>query len=61
MECTPRCMAMKLLVMGIVLILVRLYTAWDIWIVIGALLVVKGVLLFMMPVCRCNAKPTKKK
>lgn len=28
--CTPKCMAMKLLVFGVVLILVRMYTEGDI-------------------------------
>ena len=60
-DCTPQCMAMKLLVFGAILILVRLYTAWDIWVVLGALLVIKGLLLFIMPNCACNTKEPKKK
>lgn len=39
-------MACKLLIVGIVLILVRLYTSWDMWIVIGALLVIKSLIMF---------------
>jgi len=58
-ECTPQCMATKLLVLGIILILVRLYTSWDMWVVIGALLVIKGVIIYAMPACKCQT--TKKK
>ena len=58
-ECTTQCMATKLLVIGIILILVRLYTNWDIWLVIGAILAIKGILLFFMPMCPC-AKSKKK-
>jgi len=60
-DCTPRCWAMKLLVLGIVLILVRMYTAWDIWVVLGVLLIVKGILMFIMPRCACQTKPKSKK
>lgn len=59
--CTPRCVATKLLVMGVILILVRLYTAWDIWVVIGVLLIIKAIIMFFMPVCACETKPKKKK
>jgi len=54
--CTPKCMAMKFLVLGIILLLVRYYTTWDMWIVFGALLIIKAVILFVMPVCKCNVK-----
>ena len=56
---TPQCIAAKMLVIGIVLILVRLYTQWDIWVVIGAILVIKGILMFLMPMGKCT-KPKKK-
>ncbi len=55
-QCKPQCMASKVLVVGILLILVRMYTVWDIWVVIGALLIVKGLWLFAMPVCPCTKK-----
>ena len=58
--CTPRCIAMKLLVAGLILVLVRNYTNWDMWIVVGALLIIKAVILFIMPNCCCNTKAKKK-
>jgi len=52
--------AMNLLIMGIVLVLVRLYKPdWDIWVVIGTLLVIKAALLFIMP-GHCCAKTKKR-
>jgi hypothetical protein len=58
-ECTTQCVATKLLVIGIVIVLARLYTTWDIWVVIGALLIIKAVLLYVMPVCGCQTKAAK--
>lgn len=62
-HCTPRCMAAKLLVLGIIIILVRMvkkFTDWDIWIVIGALLIVTALVMCAMPAC-CQKKAGKKK
>ena len=50
-----------MLVLGLVLVLVRLYTAWDIWIVLGAILIIKAVVMFVMPTCKCNVDTKKKK
>ncbi|MFH1182318.1 MAG: hypothetical protein V1702_05135 [Candidatus Woesearchaeota archaeon] len=61
MHHSHQCIACKLLVLGIVLILVRLYTSWDMWVVIGTLAVIKGILLFMMPVCPCGTKAKGRK
>ena len=47
--------AIKLLVFGAVLILVRLYTEWDIWVVIGTLLILKALIMFFHPGC-CKEK-----
>lgn len=60
--CTPVCKATMLLVLGILLILIRVYTAWDIWIVIGALLVIKAIVIFAMPAkCQKAETPAAKK
>lgn len=58
-ECTPPCKATKMLLFGIILIAVRLYTTWDIWVVVGALLILKALLTYMMPVCACTTKKKK--
>lgn len=58
-SCTSRVWATKMLIVGIVLILVRLYTNWDIWIVIGALIVLKAILLYLTP-ASSNAKTRKR-
>lgn len=59
--CTPRCIAMKMLILGAILVLVRTYTAWDIWIVLGVILLIKGIILVIMPVCPCQNKQARKK
>lgn len=51
--------AISLLIIGIILILTRLYTAWDIWIVIGAILAIKGLIHFVIPRC-CEPMPETK-
>jgi len=59
-ECIPQCKALKLLVIGIVLVLARLYTAWDIWVVIGTILVIKAIILLIRPICPCNKAKKKR-
>ncbi len=59
--CTPRCIAAKLLILGIILVLVRLYTQWDIWIVLGVILIIKAIIMFIMPVCPCQKTSRKKR
>ncbi len=58
--CTPACKGMKLLLLGVILILVRYFTAWDIWVVIGVLMIIKALMLFIMPICPCQKKMKKK-
>ena len=59
--CNPKCWATKLLVAGIILILIRFYTVWDIWIVIGVFMIIKAIMMFIMPTCICQTKSSKKK
>lgn len=47
--CSPKLMALKLLILGIILIAVRLYTAWDIWVVLGVIVIIKALIIFAMP------------
>ena len=58
--CT-KCHASKYIVVGLVLLANQLYLKWDIWVVIGALLVLKGVLKLVKPNCpHCEPMPMKK-
>jgi hypothetical protein len=62
--CTPKCKAIKMLIFGLILILVTLYTTWNIWVVLGVLLIIKAIIMFFMPTCCCSKsaeKPVKKK
>ena len=59
-ECTPRCQAVKLAVLGIILLLARIYTTWDIWIVIGVLLIIRAILTLIIPVCPCQKSTDNK-
>lgn len=57
-----KCFGGKMIVVGIILILVRLYTQWDIWVVLGVLFVLKGSVMLMRPTCgHTEVKPAKKK
>jgi len=47
--CNPKMMALKMLILGIILILVRLYTSWDIWVVLGVIVAIKGLIMLIMP------------
>lgn len=60
MEHTPKQIAGKMIVFGLIIVLVRLYTTWDIWVVIGALLILKG-LAHACPMSGCCKAPKKKK
>jgi hypothetical protein len=52
--------ATMLLVLGIVLLLVRLFTNWDMWVVIGALLIIKAIFIYIK-ICCCKKKEEVKK
>ncbi|MBS3079148.1 hypothetical protein J4218_03435 [Candidatus Pacearchaeota archaeon] len=58
--CTPKCKAVKFLVLGLILILVTLYTPWNIWVVLGVLLIIKAIIMFFMPNCACHGKNQEK-
>lgn len=47
--------ASKLLALGLIIIIVRNYTEWDMWTVIGALLIIKALILYLIP-CKCDKK-----
>jgi len=49
-SCCKNMWAWKMLIVGLVFILARLYTTWDIWVVIGVLMIIKALMMFMMPV-----------
>ena len=47
--CSGKMWALKLIVLGIILIYVTLYTTWSIWVVIGVLAIIKGIIVLVMP------------
>jgi len=57
---THKGMATKLLVAGILLILVRTLTEWDMWVVVGAILIIKALVMYSMSGC-CQKKAPRKR
>ena len=56
-----KCHAGKLIVFGLILVANQLYLKWDIWVLIGALFVLKGIMKMAMPSCgHCKPMAMKK-
>lgn len=55
-----KCWSAKYIVLGLVLIANQYWLKWDIWVVIGALLVLKGIVKMAMPMCG-HCQPEMKK
>ena len=56
-----KCHAGKYIVLGLVLVINQMYLKWDIWVVLGVLLILKGVLKWVKPNCpHCEPMPMKK-
>ena len=58
--CT-KCHAGKWIVLGAIIVANQYWLKWDIWVVIGVLLILKGVLKMVKPNCpHCEPMPAKK-
>lgn len=55
-----KCCAGKYIIIGLVVVLNQLYFGWDIWVVLGVLLILKGLLKWAKPVCPHCEEPVKK-
>ena len=58
-DCIASCKGMKLLVFGLVIVLTRMFTNLDIWIVLGGLIILKALMIILMPVCHCTKNKEK--
>jgi len=55
-HCTPQCMGMKKIVIGILVILNAKYAWFDWATFIGGIIVLIGLVKLSMPVCPCQKK-----
>jgi membrane-bound ClpP family serine protease len=55
-EHSHKWMVYKLLVLGVILILVRVFTKWDMWIVLGVILIIKAIAMLVIPGKMSNEK-----
>ena len=56
-----KCHGAKWVVFGLILIVNQLYLRWDIWVVLGVLIVLKGIMKLAMPACsHCQPSEIKK-
>lgn len=46
-----KCWGAKFIVIGAILVANQYWLKWDIWVVIGVLLILKGVMKLSMPTC----------
>ncbi|MEK6827930.1 MAG: hypothetical protein AABX78_01130 [Nanoarchaeota archaeon] len=57
-----KCHGAKWVVFGLILIVNQLYLRWDIWVVLGVLIVLKGIMKLAMPACsHCQPSMAMKK
>ena len=57
-----KCHGSKWIVFGLILIVNQLYLKWDIWVVLGVLVVLKGIMKLSMPSCsHCQQSMAMKK
>lgn len=57
-----KCHGAKWIVLGLILIVNQLYLRWDIWVVLGVLIVLKGIMKLTMPSCsHCQSSMAMKK
>ena len=57
-----KCHAGKFIVVGIILVANQWWFHWDIWVVIGVLLVLTGIMKLAMPMCsHCQPSMAMKK
>ncbi len=57
-----KCWAAKYIIIGLILIANQYWFKWDIWVVIGVLLILKGLLKWAKPTCpHCEAPAKGKK
>ena len=55
-ECkhTPQCHGIMAIILGVLLIANQKWLRWDIWVFIGSLVILKGVIKMAMPSCGCQ-------
>ena len=57
-----KCHGAKWIVFGLILIVNQLYLRWDIWVVLGVLVALKGIMKLAMPACsHCQPSMAMKK